>query len=236
MNWDNIEKILDTYTQKKHYQLLFQKKGWPKKSTSKESKKVVFSAVRDHGFIGAAMTPASFEEWLSLHQIDGNNYTFVYNLETKPSVEELESLYERRDNISTKIWEFDPANDSDDLTNVLPNLTEITLTGVHRDEAKGKYFFSFLAPCYINGSDEVGAPKVYKRMFFAHCVVYTNSFDVKVVFNPTSNLINVSNVEKDKGHDWTPIANAFFSKLKAYIGDHKIKFPALVSFGIAQVC
>ncbi|KEO83877.1 hypothetical protein [Tumebacillus flagellatus] len=224
MNWENIENLLDAYTQYKHYQQLFDSKGWPKKNSREAMKDLLIKGVKDPGFINAAMNLSEFEEWLVLHQIDGNNYTFVYSLQTKPELEVLEDLYNRKNEIVTRIWEFNPNISSDDDNQVLTNLNEIVLVDIHRNEERGKYIYSFLAPCQVYGKTVSGLQKIHKKLFFAHCVLFKDSNELRVVINPTSHLIDVNGVEKDKG-DWTPIANTFYFKMKEFIGEHLLIAP-----------
>lgn len=227
MNWENIFKILDKYTQYKHYQLLFDKYKLPKKGSREDMVKVLFEVVNDSGFLGPVISEHHFENWLALHQIDGNNYTFIYNLQERPKDGLLENLYINRKNlIKMKLWEINPDNDSDNIGEVMPNLDGIKLIGIHRDEAKGTYTFSFISPCEVTGTRVDGTQKIYKKLFFAHCVLFDNSTDCKVIFNPTSNVLNVNGVKKLKRFDWTPISDMFFSELKEYIGQIFINPPA----------
>ncbi|MCM3670270.1 hypothetical protein M3181_14900 [Mesobacillus maritimus] len=225
MNWGNVEKILDKYTQYKHYQILHEKYKLPRKSSRDGMVKVLNEAVNDVGFLGPTIPEAALDEWLSLHQIDGNNYTFVYNLQEKIKDGLLHNIYENRNEyIKLKVWDINPDNESEDLTTVMPNLTEITLVGIHRNELNGTYTFSFVSPCEVTGSRIDGSSRLYKKIFFSHCVFFEHTNDVKIIFNPTSNLQNVNGVKKDR-YDWTPIAAMFFNKVKEYIGEVYIIAP-----------
>jgi hypothetical protein len=130
----------------------------------------------------------------------------------------------RNEFIELKVWDIDPENDSEDLSTVMPNLTDITLVGIHRNELSGTYIFSFVSPSEVTGSRADGSSRLYKKIFFCHCVLFENTNDVKIIFNPTSNLQNVNGVRKDR-HDWTPIASMFFDKVKEYIGEVYIIAP-----------
>jgi hypothetical protein len=236
LNWQNIFKFLDMYTQYRHYQLIFDKLKLPRKTSREEMAKVLFEAVTDTGFLGSVMSENAFEEWLSLHQIDGNNYTFVYNLDEKPSEGLLDNLFvNRKSLIKIKLSEINPENESENLIEVMPNLTEITLIGLHRNEAMGSYIFSFVSPCEVTGTRADGSNRIYKKMFFAHCVLFDNSNDCKIIFNPTSNLLNVNGIKKEKRFDWTPIANMFFEKVKDYIGDVYINSPRWIPEALFQL-
>ncbi|KIV55074.1 hypothetical protein AM501_03455 [Aneurinibacillus migulanus] len=226
MNWDNINKILDKYTQYKHYHLLFEKHGWKKRASREDMAKTLYEAVNDRGFLEPALSEEAFDEWFALHQIDGNNYTFVYNLTEKADQNLLLNLYNQRHNlIKKKLWEFNPDNQSEDLDSVIPGLTSLNLIGIHRNIVKGTYTFSFIAPCQVWGRKVDSSTRIFKKIFFAHCVLFDDSNDCKVIFNPTSNLINVNGVEREKRRNWTPIASMFFEELKKYIGSHFIKAP-----------
>lgn len=226
MKWDNIHKILDDFTQHKHYQLFFDKHNLPKKNSRLDMEKVLYDSVMDEGLVGPILPRDLFEDWLSLHQIDGNNYSFVYNLEEKPKKELLQNLFINRTNlIQRKVWEFDIENYSENSSDNILNLTDIYLVGIHRDDEYGKYIFSFVSPCEVTGTKLDGSNKVYKKLFFAHCVFQDDSNDLKIVFNPTSNLLNVNSVKKKSRFDWTPVANMFFVQMMSIIGTHRIIAP-----------
>ncbi|ALC80432.1 hypothetical protein [Bacillus gobiensis] len=225
MNWDNIFKTLEKYTQYKHYLLLFDQYKLPRKQSRDEMSKVLHEAVTDEGFIGSIMSETAMDEWLALHQKDGNNYSFVYNLQEKIQDGLLNNLYVSRNKyIKLRLWDINPHNESEDLNSVMPNLTDITLVGIHRNENAGTYTFSFVSPCEVTGSRADGSTRVFKKVFFSHCVFFDNSNDVKVIFNPTSNLQHVNGVRKER-FDWTPIANMVFNKVQEYIGGVLIVAP-----------
>ncbi|MFC7064004.1 hypothetical protein [Halobacillus seohaensis] len=226
MNWDNIYKMLEKYTQYKHYQVLFENIGLQKRASREDMLKELHQEVAQGDLFGTLMPPEKLEEWLALHQIDGNNHTFVYHLEYHLTPRIIQELYSTRNELTElKLWDVDPDNDSEELPEVMPELDDIKLTGIHRNDEKRTHTFSFVAPCIITGSREDGASRLYKKMFFAHCVFLDGSKDFKVIFNPTSNLHNVNGVRKEKKHDWSPIANMIFEKVKTYIGNVQIKSP-----------
>jgi hypothetical protein len=226
LNWGNINKILDNFTQQKHYNLFFEKNNLPKKNSRTEMAKVLYESVMDEGLVGPILSKDQFEEWLALHQIDGNNYSFVYNLEEKPENELLQNLYLNRSGlIKQKIWDYDIENYSENLKDVLTNLVGINLIGIHRDEEYGKFIFSFVTPCEVMGTKLDGSTRIYKKMFFSHCVFHDESNDLKIVFNPTSNLLTVNSIKKKSRFDWTPVANMFFTHIMSIIGRHTIKAP-----------
>lgn len=226
MKWDNIFKILKNYTQYKHYQLLCDKFDVPKKNSRDDMANMLYEIFEDAGFLDPIISQREFEDWLALHQIDGNNYTFVYNLETMIEKELLENIYINRDNyIGLKIWEINPDNESENLSIVMPNLTKIILTGIHYNPSEESYTFSYLSPCQVSGTKIDGSSRIYKKMFFAHCVVYKDRSDCKVIFNPTTNLLNVNGTKKEKKSNWSPIADMFFDKTKDYIGETYITAP-----------
>lgn len=210
----------------------------PKKSSRDEMAKELQRAVTDQGLLGTVISEATFSEWLSLHQIDGNNYTFVYNLENSLPEGLLEGLYNnRRQLVSMRLSEINPDNESEDLQTVMPNLDRVHLSGVHRNEAKETYTFSFVAPCEVNGSRADGSVRIYKKLFFCHCVFFDNSNDVKIIFNPTTNLLNVNGVKKKKRSDWSPIADLFFNKIKEIININElhIKSPTWIPQSLYQL-
>ena len=96
----------------------------------------------DTGLLEPAIDLEEFAEWLSLHQIDGNNHTYVYNIENKPSLEFLQELHQEKENyIDMKLWEIDPDNKSEELYHVMENLDDIKLIGISRDEDRGNIYF-----------------------------------------------------------------------------------------------
>ncbi|MDA1547930.1 hypothetical protein [Bacillus cereus group sp. TH253LC] len=228
-NWGNTLKILDTYTQFRHYQILFDKFNLKKRSSRDDMVKVLQDTVTNIGLLGPIIPESFFEEWLALHQIDGNNYTYVYNLQESINKEKLDNLYSNRKNlVGMKLWEINPENESENINEVMPNLNDITLTGIHRNELNGSYVFSFVSPCEVSGAKQDGSNRIYKKIFFSHFVCFDDAKDCKIIFNPTSNLLNVNGVKKDKRHDWTPIANMIFEKVQEYIGTIYIKAPTWI--------
>ncbi|PFL63342.1 hypothetical protein COJ27_16190 [Bacillus cereus] len=226
LNWENTLKILDTYTQYRHYQILFDKFNLKKRSSRDDMVKILQDTVTNAGLFAPIIPEAYLEEWLALHQIDGNNYTYVYNLQESINKDTLENVYnDRKDLVDMKIWEIDPDNESENMSQVMTNLNDITLTGIHRNELNSSYIFSFVSPCEVSGARRDGSNRVYKKMFFSHFVCFDNANDCKVIFNPTSNLLNVNGVRKEKRYDWAPIANMIFEKVQEYIGAVYIKAP-----------
>ncbi|MGC5773598.1 hypothetical protein [Paenibacillus pabuli] len=235
MNWENINKLLDMYTQHKHYHILFDKYKINKKGSRHAMASMLYQAVNDKGVLFSTISQEAFYDWLAYHQIDGNNYSFVYNLKEKPNSQQLKSLYENKESlIKLKLWDIDPANESEDLTNVMPNLNSISLVGIHKDEIDDKFTFSFVSPCIVNGKRPDGSTRLFKKMFFTHCVVSSHDYECKIIFNPTANLDNVNGVQKAKRTDWSPIADMFFGVLKDYIGDIKITAPLWIPDALSR--
>ncbi|MGW9531126.1 hypothetical protein ACWHAM_26150 [Paenibacillus terrae] len=235
MNWDNIYKLLEMYTQHKHYHILFDKYRINRKGSGRAMAALLFQAVNNKDVLFSAIPEEAFYDWLTHHQIDGNNYSFVYNLVEKPDVSILKKMYDnRKELIKLKLWEINPGNESEDLDSVMPNLTGIQLIGVHKDESKNRYTFSFVSPCIVHGKRDDGSTRSFKKMFFTHCVVSSDNYECKVVFNPTANLDNVNGVQKIKRTDWSEIANMFFANLKKYIGDIKIKAPLWIPNALSR--
>lgn len=232
--WTNAIKILDKYAQFKHYQLLFNRYKLPKKNSREEMKSTLKSTVTDPGFLGPLLTTDAFEDWLALHQIDGNNYTFVYNLEEGIPKERLTDLYvNKNSHIELNLYDIDPENESENLQEVMPNLNDIKLIGIHRNEILGTCVFSFVSPCAVNGNRPDGSTRVYKNLFFSHCVLFDQTNDMKIIFNPTSNLINVNGVRKNR-FDWSPIAEMIFNKVREYIGDITLRAPLWIPEALYQ--
>ncbi|MFS0577280.1 hypothetical protein AB1K83_16815 [Sporosarcina sp. 179-K 3D1 HS] len=232
--WSNVFKILDKYTQYKHYQLLFDRFRLSKKQSREEMRKELVRTVTDTGFLGPIMSPVVFEEWLALHQINGNNYTFVYNLEERVDSELLQNAYLNKNSvIEINLFDINIDNDSENLATVMPGLNDIKLTQIHRDKNLGTYTFSFVSPCEVTGTRTDGSSRTYKNLFFCHCVFFEYSNDVKIIFNPTSNLLNVNGIKKDR-YDWTPISNMIFNKVKQYIGKVYLKAPLWIPQALYQ--
>ncbi len=220
-----MKVILKNYTQLRHFQILFDKYNLPKKSSRNDMIDYLQNEIEQPNLVGSLIPDELFEDWLALHQIDGNNYSFIYNLDNKPKRELLQNIYLNRDkHINHKLSEFNIDNTSDDIETVLPNLNKILLVGLHRNNEKGEYIFSYIAPCVITGTLLDGTKKLYKRIYFAHCVLFDDSNDLKIVINPTSNLLNVNGVSKQR-YDWSPIATQFFNEFKKLVGKHTIIAP-----------
>lgn len=235
MNWENINKFLEMYTQHKHYHILFDKYKIKKIASNRAMAKILFNAVNDKGVLFSAISHEAFDDWFTHHQIDGNNYTFVYNLKDKPRADLLKNNYDNRQSlIKLNLTDINPDNESEDLDSVMPNLTEITLIGIHKDEVNNKYTFSFISPCVVNGKRPDGSARFFKKIFFTHCVVSSDTYDCKIIFNPTANLEHVNGMAKAKRSDWTSIAGMFFQILKTYIGDIKITAPLWIPKGLSR--
>lgn len=235
LNWDNIYSLLNMYTQHKHYHIIFEKYRINRKGSGKAMAELLFQAVNNKDVLFSDIPTEAFDDWLAYHQIDGNNYSFVYNLTEKPEASLLKSLYDNRRNlIDIKLWEINPNNASEDLRTVMPNLDDIKLIGIHKDDTRNRYIFSFASPSIIHGKRADGSTRLFKKIFFTHCVVSSDNYDCKVIFNPTANLENVNGVQKTKRSDWSPIANLFFEHLKAYIGDIKIKAPLWIPDALSR--
>lgn len=235
MNWGNINKFLEMYTQHKHYHILFDKYRIKKMASGRTMAKILFNAVNDKGVLFSAISKEAFYDWYTYHQIDGNNYTFVYNLKVKPSADLLKKIYDDRNStIKLNLTDINPDNESEDLDTVMPNLTDVNLVGIHKDEINNKYTFSFVAPCIVNGKRLDGSTRSFKKIFFTHCVVSSDSYDCKVIFNPTANLEHVNGMVKNKRSDWSSIADMFFEILKTYIGDIKITAPLWIPKALSR--
>lgn len=235
LNWDNIYSLLNMYTQHKHYHIIFEKYRINRKGSGKAMAELLFQAVNNKDVLFSDIPTEAFDDWLAYHQIDGNNYSFVYNLTEKPDAALLKSLYDNRSNlIDIKLWEINPDNASEDLRTVMPNLDDIKLIGIHKDDTRNRYIFSFASPSIIHGKRADGSTRIFKKIFFTHCVVSSDNYDCKVIFNPTANLENVNGVQKIKRADWSPIADLFFEHLKAYIGDIKIKAPLWIPDALSR--
>lgn len=221
LNWDNIFKILSEYTQQKHYYLLFDKYNLKKRSSRLDMALELQKSVKDTGMLGPVVSESTMEEWLSLHQIDGNNYTFVYNLNEIPDSKRLDYLYTHKNNlVNLRLSNVDVNQLAEDVLGLNNSgLDEIKLIGIHRDELKRKYIFSYVTSCLVNEPNEQADLQYYKKLFFCHCVLFVESKDCKVIFNPTSHLVHVNNVRKRKRHDWSPISNMFFENFKRLIGE-----------------
>lgn len=237
MNWGNIAGIMEMYTQHKHYQILFDRYNLPKKISNKEMYKVFYEAVTHSGLIPPIISEEEFEDWFAYHQIDGNNYTFVYYLENKSDAAKLQNLYLNRNKLITKkIWDINPENESEELGAVMPNLTGIDLVGIHYDATKRTFTFSYIAPCVVSGRNkEDGRTRLYKKIFFCHCVLFEDSNYCKVVINPSTNLQHVNGISKGRGGDWTPIASMFFDELEKHIGNQTIKAPNWIPQGLHKL-
>ncbi|QGH35154.1 hypothetical protein GI584_14355 [Gracilibacillus salitolerans] len=225
MNWDNIFKILGKYTQLKHYNSIFETLNIKKSNSREKMANILCEKATSNGFFGPELPEPVIKEWLNLHQIDGNNYTFVYNLQENLPEGLLYNLYANRENYTQiNLWDINPDNESEDLSIVMPKLNDILLTGIYQDKSNDSYTFSFVAPSVISGSRIDGSTRLYKKLFFCHCVFYNSSKNVKVVLNPSANLHNVNGVKKNR-YDWTPIANMIFNKAKDYVGQALIYAP-----------
>jgi len=195
--------------------------------------KVLYEAVNDKGVLFSTISQESFYNWLTYHQIDGNNYTFVYNFQEKPNEALLKNLFDNKENLlDIKLWQINPDNESEDLDQVMPNLQDVQLVNIHKEDLR--YVFSFVAPCIVTGKKQDSSQRLFKKIFFVHCVVSSDSDNCKVIFNPTANLMSVAGTQKEKRTDWTPVASLFFNRLKNHIGDIKIKAPLWIPEALSR--
>ncbi|PKQ89356.1 hypothetical protein CXK86_20105 [Paenibacillus sp. BGI2013] len=223
MNWDNIEKIMRMYTQFKHYQILFEKYNIPKKGSGKEMLATLKEEVFNGGLLLPLISNEEFQDWIAYHQIDGNNYNYVYYLKEKTSKELMANLFSKQNElVKFRLWDVNIDTESG---NVDKKFSGTELIKVLYDAENKRYIFSYIAPCIVTGKDKVGQTRIYKKIFFAHCVLYEEGHYCKVVFNPTANLIEVDGVQKENRTDWSPIADMFFNEVQKLIGKQILNSP-----------
>ena len=208
MNNSNTTYVLDKFTQLKHYRKLFQSLGWGQKLTREGMKATLMEAIRTE-----RVSKEDFADWFALHQIDGNNYSFVYNLSTKPNPEMLQIVFGRRSQLVKPLWNFtvDPADADHGSV-----LSDIVLIGIHRKEGRGRYIFSFVAPSVVSKQHD-SVIETVPQMFFAHAVLFDDSSDLKMVLNPTSRLESVNGKTITGRQKWMKIADMFFFQLEALL-------------------
>lgn len=223
MNWDNIEKILRMYTQFKHYQILFDRYNLPKKGSGKEMFATLKEEVLNGGLLLPLISYENFQDWLAYHQIDGNNYSYVYYLKEKPSIALISNLILKQNElVKFNLWDV---NIDAELGTIDKKFTGSELIKIHHDTERKRYIFSYIAPCLVTGRNKEGQTQIYKRIFFAHCVLYEESHYCKIVFNPTANLLEVDGIQKENRTDWSPIANLFFNEVQKLIGKQLLNPP-----------
>ncbi|MBP2644295.1 MAG: hypothetical protein H6Q67_2182 [Firmicutes bacterium] len=207
---DNIKYLLQTHTQIKHFKTLPDDfaKGIGKGQVIEN----VLNSV-DEGKIDFE----EFKSWLALHQINGNNSFYVYELRTHTVTEGMLR------NLQTYIGSI-----TYDITGCsVDNLKETVLVNFFLNVEEKRGIFTFLSPATVMKKVRMDNTVQYipeKQIYYANVIVDYGLGWLIVSINPTTNMISVDNNEKNK-NGFEPIANYYLVKMRDIIGEFTIKTP-----------
>lgn len=151
-----------------------------------------------------------FKGWLATHQLSGNNYFFVFELNKHNFSKEFMINFEFQGKTLTKDI-FDYNED---------NLQEATLVNIYHDENNGRGILTYICPAEVMKKEKLDGftqSRPVKHLYFANVIVDYCLGYIVVAINPTANLISVNGVSKDKT-GFTPIAYDVFMKARSVLG------------------
>ncbi|MBP2646198.1 MAG: hypothetical protein H6Q75_1638 [Firmicutes bacterium] len=211
---ESITSLLQIHTQLKHFKTLSEElaKGFGKG-------KVIESVLNlvDEGKIELE----EFKAWLSLHQLNGNNHFYVYELRTHSVTEGmLRNLESQIKNIISDITEYS-----------IENLQGTILVNFVLEEDRKRGVFTFLSPAAVMKKIKIGdmvqaIPE--KQVYYANVIVDYGLNNIVISINPTANMISVDNVSKNK-NGFEPIAEYYLTKMRDFIGEFSIKTPGWIT-------
>mgnify|MGYP000422233567 CR=1 FL=1 len=206
----NLLSLIETHTQIKHFDRLnLQKIGSLRKN---HIVNILLSMIEDK-----KITLDRLRSWLSLHQLDGNNHNFVFELKNSPFnkafFEALSAEKETED-----ILKFNETN-----------LLNSRLVNFQHDTSQKRAIFTYISPAEVikrvpmesSGTQSI----LSKQIYFANIIIDYGYNVVIISINPTANLVSVDGTEKSRGTGFEPIANFYLNKIKEVVGSFHIKVP-----------
>lgn len=198
---NNIENLLQTHLQYKHINKAIEQFGLNRNNKS--------------GFIDELLEKVTlgniplkeFYDWLTIHQIDGNNYFFVFELnEHDITPELLSNLETNSDRLSKNIADIN-----------IENLTDTELTAIRFNQEDLRAVFTYISPASIirrekDGNNTIAITEIVT--YWSHVIVDLKKQQITVVINPTANLVAVRGIEKNRRTYFEPIANHYLSELQ----------------------
>ncbi|HLL60369.1 MAG TPA: hypothetical protein VK338_01505 [Candidatus Nitrosocosmicus sp.] len=210
--YENAFNFMKRYIQNKHLNKVLNTWGIKKTRRLQDMHEEIIDRVR-FGLIDIK----DFSDWLSISQIDGNNYHFVYDVDFIKTKEKVaKEILENSHHVTENILTLNP-----------DSINQTTLINVFK--LQHKYVFVFLSPAeialkreYIDGSySYINKKIVYPSI--VECDFKNNT--VNVILNPTTGLVHVDNVSQGKYSSFSPIADLYLEKTKELLGNFIINKP-----------
>lgn len=155
---------------------------------------------------------SKFTSWLALHQINGNNQFYIFEL-NEHSITEASMM-----SIQTVVSDITMINKA--------TLDKTVLINFVHDHSKQRGVFTFLSPAEVFKKVKINEVTqqtvVEKQLYYAHVIVDYGLNNIVISINPTANLIAVDKTSKDK-NGFEPIAYHYLLAVKDIIGQFTIK-------------
>lgn len=210
---ENLLSLIEIHTQIKHFNTLH-----PDLTVSKRRKAEILRILLEK-LENQEISYEQFYSWLALHQLDGNNCFFVYEM-TKPMFS--------KDYFDKLIPSLLP-NVRDILEYNANDLCESTLVNMLHDVAQKRAIFTYISPANIlkkiQGEDGV-SQKAFKQIYYANIIINYDHNIIIVSINPTAHLEDVEGVEK--GREFSQIASFYLKKIKSLVGEFYIRVPTWI--------
>lgn len=205
----NIENILKVHTQNKH----FFKLNESLKITNTKVKLIadMFELLKND-----TIKEKDFIDWLSLHQLDGNNYFFVYEISSKHLTKEFfEDFF---DNIDSSI-----INNIIDCT--IESVKNTLLVNTYNDVNFNRAIFTFISPAKVLSKEKLDNGSVQdvlqSQLYYANVIIdYKNNLAI-ISINPTTKLVQVDGEDKKNG--FSTIADLYLKRIKDVIGQFFVR-------------
>lgn len=211
---DNIINILQTHAQKKHFEKFgFQKRG-----------KVDLIDDVINMFNADELSIDQLREWLALHQLDGNNQFFVFELNTHTITAGLiENLALKKSKLCKDITLYNASN-----------LNEAMLVNIYHDASNKRGIFTYIAPAQVLKRIPVDRynqqTSVEPHLYYASVIVDYGLNNIVISINPTSNLVSVDGVTHQRGFE--NISYHFLLKVQQVVGSFTIRTPIWISHAL----
>lgn len=198
----NIRELLGAHSQRKHLLTLCEKYNFKNRFGKLNIIDELIAKIKN-----GAIPYNEFKKWLALHQIDGNNCFYVYELDEHNFVELSPYL-------ESKSHEF-----TSDITLMNKDNIHCTqLVDINIDRIENLLIFSFISPAKVLKkeliADDTRQDVLVTQLYYANVIVNLSSSQIIVSINPTANLMEVCGVYKERKTYFEPIAEHFLNELR----------------------
>ncbi len=213
---ENVFKYMERYVQKKHLLKVIHNWGIKNRTRQRDIFNDMINAVQ----LNIIQLP-DFCKWLSRHQIDGNNYHFVYDVDFLGlTAQDLENVFATPHHYIESILNLNESN-----------LDTVALVDVFKIE--DRFVFAYIAKGQIqkkNVNEEGTYRFTYEDILYPAYVEFDFSKgSVIVVLNPTSNINHVAGVSTGKLNNFSPIADIFLKESRKRFGVFYVKKPRWIT-------